>query len=152
MSRLSIKAFILIFILLILSFGCNQSTPNLLSTYNKSTYSLSTASDDSPKDSVKVNVSFNFSDPETSKNPVQIIAGCEKFNTTENEIEFTIGKSDMPSQFKATSIGYFSIETAPINTKEVDSISIEVNFAEDDRPMVHCEEANFTQKGSDADC
>ncbi len=152
MSRLSIKAFILILILLILSSGCNQSVPSLLSTYNKSTYSQSTASDDSPKDSVKVNFSFNFSDPETSGNPVQVIAGCEVFNTTENELEFTIGKSDMPIQIKASSIGYFSIETAPINTKEVDSISIEVNFAEDDRPMVYCEEANFTQEGNDADC
>jgi hypothetical protein len=143
---------IITFQALLLLVACNQSVPSLLSTYNKSTYSLSTASDDSPKDSVKVNVSFNFSDPETSENPVQIVAGCEKFNTTENEIEFKIGKSDMPFQFIATSIGYFSIETAPIITKEVDSISIEVNFAEDDRPMVHCEEANFTQKGNDADC
>jgi|GEM_PF-6256532 len=43
----------------------------------------------------------------------------------------------MPLQFKASSIGYFSIETEPIITSEVDEISIEVNFAEDDRPMVH---------------
>lgn len=152
MNTFRIKAFILIFTLPFLIFGCNQSVPSLLSTYNKSTYSLSTASGDSPKDSVKVNVSFNFSDPETSENPVQIFAGCEVFNTTENELEFTIGKPDMPIQFKATSIGYFSIETVPTVTKKVDSISIEVNFAEDDRPMVHCEEANFTQKGNDADC
>lgn len=111
---------------------CNQSVPSLLNTYNESTYHPRTASNDSPKDSVKVNFSFNFSDPETSKNPLQVIAGCEKFKTTENENEFTICKSDMPFQFKASSIGYFSIETAPINTKEVDLISIEVNFAVDD--------------------
>jgi len=126
----------------ILILGCNQTTPKLLNTYNKSTYSLSTESDFSPKDSVKVNFSFNFSDPKTSENPVQVIVGCEKFNTTENEFEFTIGKSDMPIQFKASSIGYFSIESAPFNTNEVDLISIELNFAEDDRPMTHCEEVN----------
>gem|GEM_PF-5127530 len=56
MNTFRIKAFIL----LILSSGCNQSTPNVLSTYNKSTYSLSTESDFSPKDSVKVNFSLIF--------------------------------------------------------------------------------------------
>ena len=143
---------IITFLLLLFLVACNQSATNLLNTYNKSAYSLSTASDDSPKDSVKVNFSFNFSDSETSVNPVQLNAGGSVFRTTENELEIKIGKSEMPIQLKAISIGYFSIETEPIITSEVDEISIEVNFAEDDRPMVHCEEAGFNQKGNDAYC
>lgn len=152
MSTTIYKNYFILLTSSIIIFGCNQATSKLLNTYNESTYHLSTASGDSHRDSVIVNFSFNFSDPETSENPVQVIAGFEKFNTTENELEFTIGKLDMPIQFKATSIGYFSIETVPIVTNEVDSISIEVNFAEDDRPMVNCDVASFKQKGTDATC
>lgn len=149
MSMTQIKYLIILLTLTILTFGCIKSTSNLLSTYNNSTYSLNTASKVSPTDSVKVNFRFNFSDSETSVNPVQVNAGCSVFKTTENELAFMIGKSDMPIQFKATSIGYFSIETVPIITNEVDEISIEVNFSEDDRPMVHCEESNFIQGSFD---
>lgn len=136
----------------ILTFGCIKSTSNILNTYNTSTYSLNTASKVSPNDSVQVNFRFNFADEETSANPVQVNAGCSVFKTTENELDVKIGKSDMPIQFKVTSIGYFSIETLPVITSEVHEISIEVNFSEDDRPMVHCEESGLNQKGSDAGC
>jgi len=135
-----IKYFIIPLTLTILTFGCNKSSSNLLNTYNKSTYSLNTASEVSPNDSVQVNFRFNFTDEETSANPVQVNAGCSVFKTTENELDIKIGKSDMPIQFKITSIGYFSIETLPFITSEVDEISIEVNFSEDDRPMLHCKE------------
>jgi len=136
----------------ILTFGCIKSTSNFLNTYNASTYSLNNASEVSSTDSVQVNFRFNFSDEKTSENPVQVNAGCSVFKTTENELDVKIGKSDMPIQFKVTSIGYFSIETLPVITSEVDEISIEVNFSEDDRPMVHCEESGLNQKGSDAGC
>jgi len=136
----------------ILTFGCIKSTSNFLNTYNASTYSLNNASEVSSTDSVQVNFRFNFSDEKTSANPVQVNAGCSVFKTTENELDVKIGKSDMPIQFKVTSIGYFSIETLPVITSEVDEISIEVNFSEDDRPMVHCEESGLNQKGSDAGC
>lgn len=147
-----IKYFIIPLTLTILFSGCNKSSYNLLSTYNNSTYILSTTSEVSPNDSVQVNFRFNFANEETSANPVQVNAGCSVFKTTENELDIKIGKSDMPIQFKVTSIGYFSIETLPVITSEVDEISIEVNFSEDDRPMVHCEESGFNQKGTDAGC
>lgn len=143
---------ILSFLLLIVA--CNKSVPNILNTYNKSTYSLNTTPLTSANDSVKVNFTFNFSDQNTTSNPVQVNAGCEIFRTTENELEIKMGKMDMPIQFEITSIGYFSIRTVPIETNEVDSISFSVNFVEDDRPLTHCPQASstHTKKGTDANC
>lgn len=134
--------------------ACNKSVPNILNTYNKSTYSLNTTPKTSANDSVKVNFTFIFSEQNTTSNPVQVKAGCEIFRTTENELEIKVGKMDMPIQFKITSIGYFSIETVPIETNEIDSISVGVNFVEDDRPLTHCPQAstNQTKKGTDANC
>lgn len=153
MNAENIKTIIILSFLPLLV-ACNKPSPNILNTYNKSTYSLNTAPKTSANDSVKVNFTFNFSDQNTTSNPVQVKAGCEIFRTTENELEIKIGKMDMPIQFKITSIGYFSIETVPIETNEVDSISFGVNFVEDDRPLTHCPQASFThtKKGTDANC
>lgn len=114
-----------------------------MKTYNKSTYSLNTTTNRSMEaDSVKVNFTFNFSDQNTISNPVQIKVGPYLFRTAENDFERKVDKSEMPIQFKITSIGYFSIESKPIVTKEIDSIFIEVNFVEDDRPLIHNQSIN----------
>jgi len=142
MNTIGIKTFTTL-ILSLLLFSCSKPKSKLLKTNNKSTYSLNTTTNRSMEaDSVKVNFTFNFSDQNTISNPVQIKVGPYLFRTAENDFERKVDKSEMPIQFKITSIGYFSIESKPIVTKEIDSIFIEVNFVEDDRPLIHYQGMN----------
>lgn len=136
----------------ILIFGCNQSASKYLSTYNKSSYNISSVTNKSAGDSVDVHFTFDFADEKTTTNPVQILAGCDKYQTTDKSLNFKLAKMDMPIQFKISSIGYFSIETTPVVTNKIGSISIHINVSEDDRPLLHCEKAAFNQMETNANC
>ena len=68
-----------------------------------------------------------------------LIYDCNEYVIDSNKKTLSLETSDIPTQFKIISVGYFVIETEPISFRSNDSIAIDFIMAEDDRPFINCE-------------
>ncbi|MEE1962508.1 hypothetical protein V1387_07410 [Allomuricauda taeanensis] len=68
-----------------------------------------------------------------------LIYGCNEYVIDSDKKTLSLEKSDIPTQFKIISVGYFVIETEPISLSSNDSIAIDFIMAEDDRRFINCE-------------
>ncbi|MBW8245247.1 hypothetical protein K1F50_20765 [Muricauda oceani] len=68
-----------------------------------------------------------------------LMYGCNEYVIDSDKKTLSLENSDIPTQFKIISVGYFVIETEPISLSSNDSIAIDFIMAEDDRPFINCE-------------
>lgn len=90
-------------------------------------------------DSNWIHINIRDKNNDFIENGTQVIIGCEKIDVVNGQMSFLLRKIDVESIFKASSVGYYIVETEPLFLKENDSVVIEFVLAEDHRPLINCE-------------
>lgn len=90
-------------------------------------------------DSLWVQINIRNKNNDFIENGTTAVTGCKKINVENGQSTLLLRKIDVESVFRASSVGYFVVETKPILLQENDSVIIDFILAEDNRPLINCE-------------
>lgn len=138
------KIFLLIFSIISLVYSCSTKKDLFLGSYKSSSYNFKNLKSKSLVGSdsswVTVKVDYPNSKYSTKGSTHWIKFGCKSIRTTKDSFSFKISNTSLgDSQFEFSSLGFYSVDTAPISLVPNDSLLIHVKLKEDLQQFSNCD-------------
>ena len=128
-------------IISILIISCREDEKNFLPTHNGGGYTITKLYNSKLKKEDSVLITGTVTPiNKMSMNPITTVKfGCTSISSSTGQYKIKTDPASLPYQFSCLSLGYLTIETAPIHLLSGDSIIIHFVVDEDKRPIINCE-------------